>query len=227
MVLTYSVSGDEVTITGMTTEPSDGKVVIPEQIEGKAVTIVGEKAFYNKKTITSIEIPASVVNIEENAIAVCPNLTQISFAENSKLTTIKYCAFRRNKSLTEITIPVNVTDIDNDAFNSCVNITTVTMLSKVPRLGLQWITNMLGTIKKIIVPAGSGEIYKTDENWSKYADIIQEAAPTAITLPHTASSSTHAAIYTLDGKLVSKDGNTQALSKGIYVQNGKKMVIGK
>ena len=39
------------------------------------------------------------------------------------------------------------------------------------------------------------------------------------------SAGSKSAIYSIDGKMVRADGNTQGLAKGIYVKNGKKMVI--
>lgn len=38
------------------------------------------------------------------------------------------------------------------------------------------------------------------------------------------SNSSHK-IYTLDGKLVSSDGNATRLPKGIYVKGGKKIIV--
>lgn len=226
MVLTYEVSGDEVTIKGMTTPPSDGKLVIPGEIAGKVVTTIGNSAFKSKSTITSVEFPASVKIISGSAFKSCDNLSQVTFAENSKLTSINDNAFM-GTIISEVTIPESVTYIGS--FGFYVNRTkkiTVTMLSKTP-CQLNITTNVFGIGPTIIVPAGSSEAYKNADKWSSLASRIKEAEPTSINHVTTPTSAASAAIYTLDGKLASKDGNTQALAKGIYVQNGKKVVIGK
>ena len=114
-------------------------------------------------------------------------------------------------------------------FNNCANLTSITMLSKTPcTLGRKTFDYALesGNLT-IYVPADALEAYKTASRWSDYASIIQASAPTSINRVTAPASAASAAIYTLDGRLASKDGNTQALAKGIYVQNGKKVVIGK
>lgn len=226
MALTYEVSGDEVTITGMTTAPSDGKLVIPGEIAGKTVTTIGKNAFKSKTTITSVEFPASVKIISAYAFQYCGYLSQVSFAESSQLTEIKDAAFEET-DITEFTIPENVTSIGMFAFSNS-RISAITVLSKTPcDADLYPFGIMFAQGFKIIVPAGSIEAYKAAYGWSDYAGFIQEAAPTSVSLVTAPTSATSAAIYTLDGRLASKDGNTQALAKGIYMQNGKKVVIGK
>lgn len=228
VVLTYEVSGDEVTITGMTTAPSDGKLVIPDEIEGKVVTEIATRAFYQNTDITSVEIAASVTTISDVAFCDCTNLSEIHFAEGSKLATIANNAFY-GTNIKEITIPEAVTTIYSGAFDKCANLTSITMLSKTPcMLSRKCFDNILKEGKvTIYVPADALEAYKTAYRWSDYASIIQASTPTSISHTTTSTSATSTAIYTLDGKLANKDGNTQALAKGIYVQNGKKVVIGK
>lgn len=228
VVLTYEVSGDKVTITGMTTVPSDGKLVIPGEIEGKEVTRIENQAFYQNTDITSVEIAASVTNIGPSAFHACTNLSEIHFAEDSKLTTISTAAFY-GTNIKEITIPETVTLMVSGSFDKCANLTSITMLSKTPcSISRKMFDDILKEGKvTIYVPADALEAYKTASRWSDYASIIQAATPTSISHTTTSTSATSVAIYTLDGKLANKDGNTQALAKGIYVQNGKKVVIGK
>ncbi|MBR2480935.1 MAG: leucine-rich repeat protein, partial [Clostridia bacterium] len=52
---------DTYKVTGYTGEPTS--IVIPSSYNGKAVTSIGEKAFYKCKSLTSIEIPSSVTSI--------------------------------------------------------------------------------------------------------------------------------------------------------------------
>lgn len=228
MVLTYEVSGDNVTITGMTTAPSDGKLVIPSEIEGKAVTRINNSAFISNTSITSVEIAASITMIANDAFRDCKNLSEVHFAEGSKLTSISNYVFY-STNIKEITIPENVTVMLSGSFDNCANLTSITMLSKTPcSLSRKMFDDILKEGKvTIYVPADALEAYKTASRWSDYASIIQPAAPTSISHTTTSASAASTAIYTLDGRLASKDGNTQALAKGIYVQNGKKVVIGK
>ena len=50
-------------------------VVIPSTIDGKRVTSIGDYAFYNCKSLTSITIPDSVTSIGDRAFYDCTNLT--------------------------------------------------------------------------------------------------------------------------------------------------------
>lgn len=66
---------------------TDTVVVIPPTISSWPVTKIGEDAFQDNTTITSVTIPASVTEIGSNAFADCTNLTSVNYAGDwSKLT---------------------------------------------------------------------------------------------------------------------------------------------
>ena len=68
--------------TGTITEynGTDTVVVIPPTISSWPVTKIGEDAFQDNTTITSVTIPASVTEIGSNAFAGCTNLTSVNYA---------------------------------------------------------------------------------------------------------------------------------------------------
>lgn len=75
----------KVTITKYTGKEST--VILPSTISGWPVTKIGEAAFQDNTTITSVTIPASVTEIGSNAFAGCTNLTSVTYGGDwSKLT---------------------------------------------------------------------------------------------------------------------------------------------
>lgn len=67
-----------VTITKYT--GTESTVILPSTISGWPVTKIGEAAFQDNTTITSVTIPASVTEIGSNAFAGCTNLTSVNYA---------------------------------------------------------------------------------------------------------------------------------------------------
>jgi len=141
--------------------------------------------FGSSPDLISIKIPASVKKID---MGHCKNLKSVTFETGSKLTTIGYQAFL-NSNLESIIIPENVTSIEYLAFESCTNLKNVTILAKEPPLlgkdvfteyhfishtsrGEIGIWKILPSLEEIRVPVGSVDAYKSDNNWSIYADLI-------------------------------------------------------
>ena len=67
-----------VTITKYT--GTESTVILPSTINSWPVTKIGEAAFQDNTTITSVTIPASVTEIGSNAFAGCTNLTSVHYA---------------------------------------------------------------------------------------------------------------------------------------------------
>ncbi len=94
------------------------EIIIPEKVTYNSteysVTSIGEKAFYECKSLTSITIPNSVTSIGEDAFIRCTSLTFITIPNS--VTSIGEDAFYQCSSLTSITIPSSVTLIGISAF---------------------------------------------------------------------------------------------------------------
>ena len=102
-------------------------VVIPEEIDGKKVTAIGEKAFWKCSTIKSVEIASSVTSLGEYAFASSEKLESVKFADDSQLTSVGEMAFASCISLKSVELPSGVTSIDVDAFYGCESLESITL----------------------------------------------------------------------------------------------------
>ena len=93
---------DDGTIEIINYNGSAAELEIPPEINGKKVTSIGDDAFGNRESLTSITIPNSVTNIGDYAFWCCKNLTSI-------------------------TIPSSVESIGDSALYGCNNLTCITV----------------------------------------------------------------------------------------------------
>ena len=100
----YFNEGRELEVTYPSSNPYSGSVVIPEEVtfmnRTRKVTSIGERAFQQCRSLTSVTIPNSVTSIGESAFYNCSNLTSV-------------------------TIGSGVTSIENEAFGFCYGLTSV------------------------------------------------------------------------------------------------------
>ena len=94
---------------------------------------VGDGAFYDCTSLTSVTIPNSVTSIGEWAFSGCSSLTSVTIGES--VTSIGAGAFYNCSSLTSVTIPNSVTSIGDDAFCNCYSLTSVTIPNSVTSIG--------------------------------------------------------------------------------------------
>ena len=96
------------------------------------VTRIIYNAFFNCRSLTSITIPSDVTSIGDSAFYSCYSLASIMLPNST--TSISDHAFDNCYSLTSITLPSNVTSISNYAFYNCPSLTSITLPSGVTRI---------------------------------------------------------------------------------------------
>ena len=112
-------------------------IVIPEEVtfmnRTRKVTAIGNGAFKECHSLTSVTIPNSVTRIGVAAFESCSSITSISIPNG--VTDIDDVAFRYCSSLTSVTIGTSVTFIGNYAFEGCNSLTSITIPSSVTMIG--------------------------------------------------------------------------------------------
>ncbi|MBQ7133518.1 MAG: leucine-rich repeat protein [Ruminococcus sp.] len=127
---TYVVHNDETTIVKYIGEEQE--VVVPSEIEGKAVTVIFNDAFLNCESIESISLPDSVTTIKKDAFCGCSELKSVEWSDN--ITSIDWGIFRNCISLQSITIPKGITVVSKGMFEGCTNLKNVVISDSVTEI---------------------------------------------------------------------------------------------
>ena len=130
---------------------------IKKVVINNGITSIGDHAFYNCTSLTSITIPDSVTSIGDHAFENWASLTSITIPDS--VTSIGAMAFYYCLSLTSITIPNSVTSIGNGAFENCISLTSITIPNSVTSIGYSAFENC--TSLEDVYYTG------TEEEWNK------------------------------------------------------------
>lgn len=119
----YSLSHGQATILEYTGE--DVNVVIPDELGGRPVVAVAEKAFYKNGEISSITIESDADNFTIGAQAFSDMDSLVSVVLPDGLKTIPSRAFSGCDSLTEVTMGNGVESIEEYAFSECPTLANI------------------------------------------------------------------------------------------------------
>ena len=130
---------------------TDADIFIPSQYNGLPVKEIGEWAFYQCYSITSVEIENGVSVIGNNAFNVCTGVKKFEIPDS--VTVIEEYAFYTCTGITKIVIPDSVTYIGNNTFFQCTQLIEVIIpsgMKSIGRYAFGWCTNL----SSITIPDG-------------------------------------------------------------------------
>ena len=188
------------------------------------VTTIGGGAFGLCSSLTSVTIGNSVITIGDNAFNGCSSLTSVTIGNS--VTTIGHEAFSGCTNLQKVNIGNSVKTIGRDAFDNCTSITQISSEAVVPpTCNLNVFADINKSKCKLIVPKNSLDAYKQAYQWKDF--LLIEGSTTGIT--NTVYNKAGLAdVYTIGGtRRLSKASTDEinALPKGVYIVNGKKIII--
>ena len=165
------------------------------------VTIIGDEAFAECRSLTSITIPKSVSSIGDSAFDLCYSLTSINIPDG--VTSIGEYTFGTCYSLTDIIIPKGVTSIGDFAFNSCFRLASITIPDSVTIIGNGAFQNCYA-LDNIRIPNNVKSIGFSAFRYCK--NLTSVFIPESVTAIGQSAFSECVSLKSFSGKFASEDG---------------------
>ena len=134
------------------------------------VKTIGDDAFNNCRSLTTVNIPKTVTTVNLRAFRNC-GITSVTIPNS--VTSIGNSAFKGCISLTSVTIPNSVTSIGSEAFAECYSLTSVTIPNSVKSIGydaFESVPNIIYSGSASGSPWGAKYVNGYVEGYLVYAD---------------------------------------------------------
>ena len=221
------------TVTNIGDNAFDGCENMTSVTFPNSVTSIGNYAFSNCRGLTSVIIPNSVASIGQGAFYGCENLLSViigstSYNPNSfsrtraggtKVVTIGEMAFAGLQHLQELVIGANVTTIGYGAFRELYELKNVTNYATTPQVIDEQTFYSMCPEAVLHVSTGCKSAYEAAEGWNRFYTIVEDAETTGIRT--VGSDEEKGTMFDLNGRRVENTVN------GVYIRNGRKVIINK
>lgn len=167
--------------------------------EGYKADMVPKYAFEGNEYLESFKMPAGVKELGFNAF--------------------------RATMLKEIDLPETIEEFGRNTFNACFELKDVYMRHKEAPYWISWCvfasksSKLYRTLHLYPGSKAKYDAHQYTQNWIKYFDnVVEDLEPTGIHSVTLDKKPGNAAIYDLNGRRI-----TEAMKKGVYIKNGKKI----
>lgn len=212
-----------------------GELEIPETVTNKGltytVTSIASTAFQHCVYITHVSIPRGIDHVGSGCFDDCPSLGGISYSGeggspysgsawviDEDATSVSQGDFVIVwNDLTAVTLPASLKSIGEKCFYGCFRLMTVTSkITDLFSISDDTFADVTYMFAQLIVPDGTKALYESTPGWKNFKNIIE--ASTVGVDSQLINGQSVGDIYTLGGLKV------QNAQKGLYIQNGKKVV---
>lgn len=145
-----------------------GRLVI-KGTEFKEASLVDDYAFYECKSITSIQLSRTLNKLGLKAFWGCKSLQRVEIdPKNEELLFIPEGAFYNCESLQQVDIPMLVKSIDKSAFVGCRSLSTINMRTIIPPMLADKAFDEYIHPMSVVVSERSYKLYNRSSNWKKF-----------------------------------------------------------
>ena len=145
-----------------------GGFIVPD-----SVTRIGDSAFRNCSSLTSVTIPDNVTSIGDQVFYYCTGLTSVTIPDS--VTSIGNYAFSSCSSLTSVTLGSSVTRIGDAAFYNCSSLSSASFHGNAPSMGASVFSSCASDFMASFFPESTGF---TTPTWLGYpAETVVDNCP--------------------------------------------------
>ena len=225
-----------------------GCMYLTDPVLPQSIRILASGVFTGCESLEHMVLPENVTYIDFRLFYNCYSLKKVDYS--SKVEVIDQEAFSGCVSLESIVIPKTVEYIGPIAFNNTGKLNNIKVYGEKPFIAGAEISQLLPTDDEgnfveneriVYVPKGCREAFEADNFW-KHAKEIREFDDTSVDSPRdegvilningqsfdVGDAGSSIKIYTADGvtaAVADASGAALTLPEGIYIVNGKKIVV--